>query len=227
MSVPAFTDHLWDSAKSTRAAIDSLEFLDRLGDGTLPLADFAFYLEQDALYLAGYSKALALLASRSPDPRTAAFWASSSHTAAIVETGLHGGILSVIPPSGEPKEHSPTCLAYVSYLIATAATDSYPIGAAAVLPCFWIYADVGARLARDAADVLSRDRQHPYAQWVATYDGEEFQSSVRTARLLVDEAAAMATDAERTEMEHAFGLATRYELLFWDSALNRRPWPSL
>lgn len=222
-----FTDHLWESVADTRAAIDDLEFLRRLGDGTLSLTDFAFYLEQDALYLAGYSKALSLVASKSPDPATAAFWANSAHTAAVVETGLHGGILSSIEPSGEPIEHSPTCLGYVSFLTATAATEPYPVAAAGLLPCFWIYADTGARLATEAAEVLARDAEHPYAQWVATYDGEEFQNSVRVARDLVDAAAEQATDAQREAMTRAFGLASTYELLFWDTALNRRPWPAL
>lgn len=86
MAVFAFTDDLWAGTADLRRAIDELEFLERLGDGTLPFDDFAFYLRQDALYLAGYSEALALLAARAPDPEAAAFWASSAHTAAVVET---------------------------------------------------------------------------------------------------------------------------------------------
>ncbi|MGH3502364.1 MAG: TenA family protein [Nocardioidaceae bacterium] len=227
MSDPAFTDLLWESTKAVRAEIDSLEFLDRLGDGTLPLEDFAFYLEQDALYLTGYAKALALLASRSPNAATAGFWASSAHAAAVVEGDLHCGILATIEPSGEPKEHSPTCLGYVSFLIATAATAPYPVAASALLPCFWLYADVGARLARETARTPVQGPAHPYTRWVAMYDREEFQRSVRTARALVDAAAEDASVDERAEMERAFGVASRYELLFWDSALNRRPWPVL
>ena len=66
-----FTDRLWDETEQIRAAIDQLEFLRRLGDGTLPLDVFRTYIEQDAFYLEGYAKALALLAARSPDPVTA------------------------------------------------------------------------------------------------------------------------------------------------------------
>lgn len=226
MAVSAYTETLWDGTADLRRAIDELEFLEKLGDGTLPLDAFAFYLRQDALYLAGYAKALALLAARAPNPEAAAFWASSAHTAAVVETSLHSGMLKQIPGAEVVEEHSPTCLGYVSYLVATAATASYPVAAAAVLPCFWIYADVAARLASSASTLLAADPDHPYATWVATYDGEEFQASVRTARLVVDEAAATATEAERTEMAAAFSIASRYELLFWGSALDRQPWPT-
>ncbi|MET4168669.1 MULTISPECIES: TenA family protein [Gordonia] len=223
-----FTDHLWEQTTALRASIDDLEFLHRLGDGTLPLEVFRTYLEQDSLYLAGYSKALAILASKSPDPQTAAFWANSSSTAATVEVALHGDLLGggQLPPrQGEP-EPSTACLAYVSYLIATAATESYAVGAAATLPCFWIYADVGRGLAASAAEVLAADPKHPYAQWVTTYDAPEFQESAARARELVDAAAASAGAPERAAMSAAFTIATRYELMFWDTALNPYAWPA-
>jgi thiaminase/transcriptional activator TenA len=223
-----FTDHLWDRTKTLRVAIDDLEFLRRLGDGNLPLEVFRTYVEQDSLYLAGYAKALAILASKSPDPQTAAFWANSSATAATVEVALHGDLLAggLLPPrEGEP-EPSQACLGYVSYLTATAATEPYSVGAAAALPCFWIYAEVGRALAASATEVLAADPNHPYAQWVTTYDAEEFQQSAATARALVDAAARTAGDAERDAMVTAFTVATRYELLFWDTALHPQPWPA-
>ncbi|NLU64412.1 TenA family transcriptional regulator [Rhodococcus sp. HNM0563] len=235
MTVPAhasptdrFTDVLWDRTKVLRDSIDDLEFLRRLGDGTLPLESFRFYIEQDALYLAGYAKALALLSAKAPDPVTGAFWATSSATAATEESALHRQLLTggALPANDDHVAHSPACLGYVSYLTATVATEPYPVGAAAVLPCFWIYADVCRDLASSAAAVLAADPAHPYARWVATYDDQGFQNSVATARTLVDAAGAAATEPERDAMIDAFTLATRYELLFWDTALNTQPWPA-
>jgi thiaminase (transcriptional activator TenA) len=223
-----FTDVLWERTAALREAVDNLEFLHRLGDGTLPLDAFRFYIEQDALYLAGYAKALALLAAKSPDPVTGAFWATASATAATEESSLHQGLLTggVLPETGDAAEHSPACLGYVSYLTATVSTEPYAVGAAAVLPCFWIYAEVGRDLAGRAADTLAADPSHPYAQWVTTYDDPAFHASVATARELVDAAAAAATDTERAAMLDAFVVATRYELMFWDTALHRHPWPA-
>lgn len=223
-----FTDLLWDRTAVLRAAIDDMEFLRRLGDGTLPLDVFRTYIEQDALYLAEYAKALALLATKAPDPQTAAFWATSAATAAVVETQLHEGLMTggLLPERTAAPEHSPACLGYVSYLTATASTESYPVAAAAVLPCFWIYAEVGRRLAADAHEVLAADPSHPYAQWVTTYDDPAFHESVATARRLVDAAAAAATAEQRAAMIRAFVVATRYEFMFWDTALNPQPWPA-
>ncbi|MFD4459624.1 TenA family protein [Nocardia sp. NPDC058480] len=227
-STDSFTARLWDQTKALRGAIDDLEFLRRLGEGTLPLEVFRTYIEQDSLYLTGYSKALAILAAKSPDPQTAAFWATSSANAAAVESAMHDQLLTggALPPrQGEP-ERSQTCLAYVSYLIAAAATESYAVAAAAALPCFWIYAEVGRDLAESAAQVIAADPAHPYAQWVTTYGAAEFQQSAATARALVDAAAESASEHERAAMEKAFILAVRYELMFWDTALHPQPWPA-
>nr|NIL79542.1 hypothetical protein [Rhodococcus kroppenstedtii] len=223
-----FTDHLWDVTADLRRAIDGLEFLRRLGDGTLPVESFRTYIEQDGLYLEGYAKALALLASRAPDPVDGAFWATSAATAVTVEKSLHADLL------GDPRlgdaptslEHSPACLGYVSYLTATAATDSYAVGAAAALPCFWIYAEVGRTLAASAREVLAADPDHPYARWVTTYDAEDFQVSAARAREVVDAAARGAGPDELARMTRAFVVALRYELLFWDTALHTTPWPA-
>ncbi|MEU1981057.1 TenA family protein [Nocardia sp. NPDC019395] len=223
-----FTEHLWDRTKDLRAAIDDLEFLRLLGDGTLPPEVFRTYIEQDSLYLAGYSKVLAILSAKSPDAQAAQFWASSAASAVSVESALHDDLLSggrLPEREGEP-EHSAACLGYTSYLIATAATESYAVGAAAALPCFWIYAEVGRDLATRAAAVLAADPDHPYAQWVTTYGADEFQESAAAARLWVDAAAEVASPRERAAMETAFTIATRYELMFWDTALNPQPWPA-
>ncbi|NKY31662.1 TenA family transcriptional regulator [Nocardia speluncae] len=223
-----FTDHLWDRTKALRGAIDDLEFLGLLGAGTLAPEVFRTYIEQDSLYLTGYSKVLALLSAKAPDAEAARFWANSAASAVSVESALHDELLGggKLPArEGEP-EHSAACLGYVSYLIATAATESYAVGAAAALPCFWIYAEVGRDLADRAAAVLAADPDHPYARWVATYGDAEFQESAAAARTMVDAAAEVASERERAAMLTSFTIATRYELMFWDTALHPQPWPA-
>jgi len=219
-----FTADAWTRTASLRAEIEQLAFLTELGEGTLAPAAFRHYLEQDALYLAGYAKALALLAARAPDAAAGSFWALSAHTTGVVEAQLHrdllgGELLAAAGPATGELTHSPTCLAYVSYLVACAATESYAVATAAVLPCFWVYADTGARLAATARSAVG----HPYARWVAAYDDPGFQQATRRARELVDDAAA-AAPAEMPAMHRAFTLATRYELEFWRSAHVQESW---
>ncbi|WP_209313803.1 TenA family protein [Blastococcus sp. TF02A-35] len=217
----SFSDRAWAATSELRAAIDQLPFLSELGAGTLARAAFRHYLEQDALYLAGYARALALLAARAPDAGAAAFWATSAHGCAVVEGQLHTDLLAedLLGTSAGPASASPTCLGYVSYLVATAATAPYAVGAAAVLPCFWVYADVGARLARQAATAPG----HPYRRWVDAYAEPGFQEATRRARALTDAAAATAPQDEPA-MQQAFTTAVRYEHAFWQAAWDREQW---
>jgi thiaminase (transcriptional activator TenA) len=217
-----FTDDAWARTAALRGEIERLAFLTELAEGTLAPAAFRHYLEQDALYLAGYAKALDLLAARAPDAAAASFWASSAHTTGVVEAQLHhdlldGGLLG--PSAGHPVP-SPSCLAYVSYLIACAATESYAVAAAAVLPCYWVYADTGARLAATARGTAD----HPYLRWVAAYDDPGFRAATGRGRALVDDAAAGAPQ-DVPAMHRSFGTATRYELHFWRSAHVQEAWP--
>ncbi|WP_432546758.1 TenA family protein [Kineococcus sp. SYSU DK004] len=230
-----FTTDAWARTAGLRAAIDGSAFLAALGDGTLDPRSFRHYLEQDELYLAGYGRALALLAARSPQPAASAFWATSAAGASVVESALHADLLAsgLLPPAEGAPVASPTTLGYVSYLVATAATAPYPVAAAAVLPCFWVYADVAARLAAaarassaasSAAGEDGARPEHPYARWIATYDAPGFQESAATARDHVDAAAEGAGAATLAAMHEAFATATRYEHLFWETCLERETW---
>lgn len=218
-----FSDRAWAATAGLRKEIEELAFLVELGDGSLDPAVFRHYLEQDALYLGEYARSLALLAARAPDGDAAAFWASSALGCGVVERQLHGDLLGeellAATGDGEPASASPTCLAYTSYLTATAATASYGVAAAAVLPCFWVYADVGTRLARAARETA----EHPFRRWVAAYDAPEFQEAARRARALTD-AAAEAAPAGEPAMRTAFAIAVRYELEFWRAAHAREKW---
>lgn len=222
-----FTDQLWAAAGTVREGIDDLEFLRRLADGTLPLEVFRTYIEQDFLYLTRYAKALAIVAAHAPTPEATGFWSSAAVESATVEATLHRDLLTSgkLPEAMSDPVPSPACLAYTSYLTATAATEPYAVAAAAALPCFWIYAHVGSRLAAGAHDVLTVDPEHPYARWVSTYDAPEFREEVAKARQFVDAAADATTPTMQDAMVEAFVTAARYELMFWDAPLHPQNWP--
>ena len=61
----------------------------------------------------------------------------------------------------------PVTLAYTDFLLARALGDDYVVGTAAVLPCFWLYAHLGAK-------VPHVPDGHSYASWLQTYGDPEF-----------------------------------------------------
>jgi thiaminase/transcriptional activator TenA len=206
-------------------AIGDHPFNRALADGTLDEHRFAFYLIQDARYLVGFSRALACAAAQAPDPADAAFFAQSAFSALAVERTLHDGELGRLGWDDDREATvatSPTCLAYTSYLAAVALSEPWPVLVASLLPCFWLYHQVGLAIAERTAE----DESHPYGAWIATYSDEAFGASVASIRQITDRAAATTTVGIRQQMLEAFSRASEYEWLFWDSAWRLETWPT-
>jgi thiaminase/transcriptional activator TenA len=211
-----FTDELWASTESIRERIDGLPFLVALEDGSLPRERFDHYLAQDARYLIEFGRVLAHAAAVSPTADALVFWAESAVSTVRVERELHARHVGDL--DGAPM--SPTCSAYTSYLLSVCAAGSYPVLTAAVLPCFWIYDDVGVRLKQR----LGETADHPYGDWVATYGDPAFTAATERARALVDAAAQRAGAEDLAGMRAAFTTAARFEYLFWDAAWRLEEW---
>lgn len=218
-----FCDDVWDRCAKLVRAIHEHPFNTALGAGTLDRDRFAFYIVQDARYLEAFSKALATASVRAADPDDAAFFASSAHAALVAERALHAGYIEEFGLSADDVAGvitSPTCLGYASFLQATALAEPFPVLVAAVLPCFWVYQDVGAALVEKATET------HPYRAWISTYADPEFTESVARVKAIADRLAAAADTHTRDAITGAFCRATEYEWMFWDSAWRRETWPT-
>jgi thiaminase (transcriptional activator TenA) len=219
-----FSEEAWERTALLREAIHRLPFNVELAAGSLGRDRFQAYITQDAIYLGRFSRALAISAAKAPDMSTMQSFAQSALGAIAVEQALHSRYLQdfgVDPASIADAEPSPDCLAYTSYLIAAAYHDPWEVLVAALLPCFWIYWDVGCAIARMAAP------QNPYKAWIDTYADERFGNAVKTVIAIADRAAETTTAATRDLMLAAFTRACQYEWLFWDGAYQRRAWPPL
>jgi len=219
-----FSEEAWDRTRRLREAIHRLPFNTELAAGSLARDRFQGYIIQDSLYLGRFSRALAIAAARAPDTDAMQSFAESALRAVAVEQALHGRYLrefGIDPARIGEAEASPDCLAYTSYLIATAYHEPWEVLVAALLPCFRIYWDVGCVIAQKAT------AENPYRVWINTYADERFGKAVQTAVSTGDRAAAAVTVATRAAMLAAFVRACQYEWLFWDGAYQRRHWPSL
>jgi thiaminase/transcriptional activator TenA len=198
-----FSEEAWQRTTSLREAIHTLPFNTELAAGSLSRDRFQTYIIQDAIYLGRFSRALGAIA---------------------VEQALHARYLQdfgVDPGSVADAEPSPDCLAYTSYLIAAAYHDPWEVLVSALLPCFWLYWDVGRAISRRSAP------QNPYRAWIDTYADERFGEAVRAVISITDRAADATASAIRAKMLAAFTRACQYEWLFWDGAYQRRGWPSI
>jgi thiaminase/transcriptional activator TenA len=216
----SFCDRAWQGTAPLRAAIDALPFNRELAAGTLDQARFRFYIAQDALYLEQYARILAMAGARGPDGATLRLFASAALEGIAVEQALHADYLTKFQAAADRAEPSPDCLSYTSFLMATAYHEPYEVLLAALLPCFWIYWDVGNAIARTAA------ADNPYRAWIDTYADEGFGAAVKAVIAATDLAAEATTEAVRERMLLAFTRSTQYEYLFWDGAYQQRGWPA-
>jgi thiaminase (transcriptional activator TenA) len=217
-----FTNELWRSITSIYNEILAHPFLRGLTDGTLTEERFRFYVLQDAVYLRDYARALSLAGARSPEENALVMFNEHSAGAITVERSLHEGFLKDLGVAQEEADRTaptPTTLAYTSYLLKTAFLSDYPEVLGAVLPCYWIYWEVGKAL-------LEHGSPNPmYQKWIDTYGGEEFGALVEAVLDLTDRVCEDLNSSQEARVREAFIITSRYEWMFWDAAWRLEGWP--
>lgn len=220
----SFTQLLWQKNTALYEQILNLPFNQELAAGTLAPEAFCHYVIQDAHYLLAYGRALAVAAAKAYDADDVMQFSEAAKIAIVVERSLHNDFMTAFNVSKETFESTPLTLAchhYTSFLTATVWSESYPVVLAALLPCFWIYAEVGRAIVSQSVP------NNPYQAWIDTYAGEEFHTAVRNVIATVDKVAARC-DADTLEKMHAaYTMGAKLEWLFWDSAYHQRQWLGL
>lgn len=214
----SFSKNVWDETKPIYDAILAHPFNVELAAGTLSEERFSFYVQQDSLYLADYARSLAILAAKAPTSDAADSLLAYAKGGIEVEQALHSHFFKIFRISPASRQE-PACFAYTQFLLARCALDSYAVGLAAVLPCFWIYREVGLHIAARAS------MPNPYAAWISTYSDEAFGRVVSRMIQLTDQAAESASPRERDAMREAYSISARCEWRFWDGAYQLERWP--
>lgn len=217
-----FSSEAWARNLPLYETIRTMPFNRDLAAGTLPLGPFRQYIVQDAHYLIAFGQALAIAAAKAGHPDDIVQFAEGAKVAIIVERALHGDYFKqfgISPHEFNTTPLSPTCHHYCSFLTATAWKDPYEVVLAAILPCFWIYAEVGRDIHGRAAP------ENPYQAWIDTYAGEDFHLAVKAVIATTDRVAASTSPATREAMHAAYTRAAQLEWMFWDSAYRQESWP--
>jgi len=217
-----FSNDAWQHNLLRYQTILTLPFNQELQAGTLTADRFTQYMIQDAHYLEGFARALSLAASKGQRAEHIVQFAGAAQTAILVERALHQEYFSHFGVSADAfaaSEPSPVCDHYVSFLLRVAALEPFEVVLAAVLPCFWIYREVGIHIHQHART------PNPFQAWIDTYAGAEFAQAVQRVIAVVDEVATQASTRTIAAMHRAFTRATQLEWMFWDSAYSQTTWP--
>lgn len=199
-------------------------FVRGIGDGTLPVGRFQYYIKQDYLFLIEYSKVFALAVTKSSDTAVMGKFADLLHAALKVEMELHRGYAERfgIPRSElERVEMAPTTRAYTRHLLHVAETGTLAELMAAILPCQWGYCEIASRLAERGEPA----HQPLYVEWIRMYTSPEFKELAEWARGLLDGLAEGLGDEELKKLEEHFVVSSRYEYMFWEMSYTEEIWP--
>ncbi|MFD1165392.1 thiaminase II [Sphingobacterium daejeonense] len=215
-----WTDHAWQSIQPLFQEILEMPFIQELKEGTLPLEKFQFYMLQDAKYLEHYGRALAALGSKAMNNKMALDFFEFGKNALVVESALHEAYFEQFGLQAHQEiTIEPICHHYIHFLKSTVAFDPIEVATAAILPCFWIYKEVGDHILE-----TQNSSNNPYKNWIDTYSGEEFAEGVKLAIAYTDVMAEDSTAEKRKLMLEAFKTASKLEFMFWDAAYKNTKW---
>ncbi len=217
-----FTERVRQKAAGLWEAQHQHPFVRGIGDGTLGLEKFKFWLRQDYVFLIEYARLLALAAARSPDLGTMTRFATLLKETMETEMNLHRAYAAEFGISAKELERelpAPTTRGYADFLLRVAATSDFAELVAALLPCIWAFSEIGRRLAMQSAPSGQR-----YAKWVAMYSSREFADLAQWCRDLLDNLAAGLPERGLQKLEAAFLTSSRYEWRFWEMAWKMERW---
>jgi len=204
-------------ADEWRRAHEEHPFVLAMGDGSLSLERFRFYMRQDYVYLIDYCRVLAIASAKSPDLESMGRWARLLDETLNSEMTLHRGFCADFGiTEQELAETQPAAAttAYTGYLLETAERGGIEEIAASILPCQWGYGEIGRSLAAD----LTAPPDSFHARWVAGYNAPEYHEVTDWVRGFADALGAAAGPDTRERMADAFRVGIVHELAFWDAA---------
>ncbi|MGM7685048.1 thiaminase II [Cytobacillus sp. Hm23] len=197
-------------------------FVKELADGTLSLDRFRYYVLQDSYYLSHFARVQTLAASQATDLKIVSQMASHAIGTNEAELSLHKNFMVQLGITEEEKANfkpAPTAYAYTSHMYRAAHTGHIGDTIAALLPCYWLYYEIGEQL------VHANPTEPIYQQWIQTYGGDWFRKLVEEVIDLLDDIADQVTEADREKMQEHFIISSQYELMFWEMAYTQETWP--
>ena len=213
---------LWTSIADIYDRVLVHPFLTGLTDGTLPEESFRFYIVQDTLYLREYARVHSIAAGKAAAPEHMLHFNKIASDLVHAEQTFHTDFFREWGLSDEDvwsTPLAPTNVAYTTYMLAAAYAGTFAEAVGAVLPCAWIYLEVGKVLSRTGSP-------NPlYQRWIDMYGGEEYEQLVRAVIDIADELGPSLGERERELIKERFVIASRYEWMFWDMGLRREAWP--
>ena len=202
------TDSMWETARPTYDKTIAHPFLRELADGSLRKEQFDRYLIEDIAYLRAYGEVLTQLAAKAPKPEWKKFLLDGAAGCDKEVAHIHSSYLA---GKGKEKAPSKANAAYIQFLRDNVAKGSFADGMAAVLPCYWIYWEVGKTLKARGS------KNTNYQRWIDYYSDPGYGKVVAQALSIMNEAS---SSGDQKKLVQLFLTGAEHEYQFWHSAYH-------
>ena len=196
-------------------------FVTAIGDGTLGVEKFQYFMLQDYLYLFDYAKVFALGVVKAQDRKLMQTFSQNVYSILNGEMNIHRAYMQRLGITEEQVSAVKPALdnvSYTHYMLAVADMGGPAEIVASILACSWSYAEIGRALAR-----IPGAAEHPfYGEWIQGYASEDYAAGNQALIELTDTLSQGMTEAEIARLEDIFVNCSRYELGFWDMAWEMR-----
>lgn len=192
-------------------------FVQALADGSLPRKAFLTYLAQDYIFLIHFARAWSLAVAKSATLEEMQACSATVHALLHHEMPLHIRLCEQAGIDLVAVEEAPENLAYTRFVLEAGYSGDLLDLLAALAPCVLGYGDIGRRL-------LAMPHAPDYADWIATYGGDDYQALCQDTAALIDGAierrlgATPETLPRWQDLSGRFATATRLEARFWTLA---------
>ncbi|MCI0182908.1 MAG: thiaminase II [Acidibacillus sp.] len=215
-----FTDQLRQAADDLWKKSLTHPFVIEIADGSLPTQKFSHYVQNDSYYLSVFARVQSRAASKARDMHTIARLAVHAQSTVEAEHLLHKTFFNLLDITPSPSFiPAPAAYEYTTHLLSISADGTLGEIIAAILPCYWLYWEIGEKYRYSQPN-------HPiYDQWIATYGDEWYGKLVDEQIYLLDQLAEQASEEQQHRMKQHFMRSSYYELRFWDMAYHLEGWP--
>lgn len=212
---------LHDAAAPIWEACLKHPFVTGIGDGTLAVEKFRYFMLQDYLYLFDYARVFALGVVKARDPRLMRIFAANVDAILGGEMEIHRTYMARLGITEEQVfavKPALDNLSYTNYMLSVASTGGPAEIVASILACSWSYAEIGQALAR-----IPGAAEHPfYGEWIRGYASDSYAATNQSLIELMDALAAGASGEQMARLTDIFVNCSRYELGFWDMSWEMR-----
>ena len=212
---------LHDAAAPIWEACLKHPFVTGIGDGTLAVEKFRYFMLQDYLYLFDYARVFALGVVKARDPRLMRTFAANVDAILGGEMEIHRTYMARLGITEEQVfavKPALDNLSYTNYMLSVASTGGPAEIVASILACSWSYAEIGQALAG-----IPGAAEHPfYGEWIRGYASDSYAATNQSLIELMDELAAGASGEQLARLTEIFVNCSRYELGFWDMSWEMR-----